>query len=265
MTFMLRSPISIFGPSALSGRVFCQRALGQILFMLMVLIGSMSSALCDSTDKNRIKQIIISEAQKSVYVTPAIALAVAETESSFRSDVVSHKGAVGVMQIMPRTARLEFGLSRQALFDARTNIRTGIRFLDQLAHQYKGRMHFALSHYNGGSRVGAWPHSKVLPYTRDYVVNVLDRAKKYQIALADGSAYDKTPDYERPILSALPKGEAVPSHKFVVQDLDEAEIWLEIIAQMRDSQFGDTPIKMSALSRKMQANRDGFRNRLGLK
>ena len=53
---------------------------------------------------DRIEQAIIQESMKSKFVSPSLALAVAETESSFRPHVVSHAGAVGVMQVMPATA-----------------------------------------------------------------------------------------------------------------------------------------------------------------
>ena len=67
--------------------------------------------------KEEISKIIISESYKSKSVKPEIALAVAEIESSFRPDVISPKGAVGVMQIMPLTAKSVFNVPRYQLFD----------------------------------------------------------------------------------------------------------------------------------------------------
>jgi len=58
-----------------------------------------------------IKTLIVQEAHKSKYVTPSLALAVAHVESSFRADAISPAGAIGVMQIMPRTGRTLYGLS----------------------------------------------------------------------------------------------------------------------------------------------------------
>ncbi len=84
------------------------------------------------------------------------------------------------MQIMPRTGRDLFGLSRAELFDPAINIRAGVTFLEQLIDQYEGRVDLALSHYNGGSRVTAGPQPKIIPITRGYVIKVLAAAQAYQ-------------------------------------------------------------------------------------
>jgi len=130
-----------------------------------------------------IEQTIISESLKATYVRPSLALAVAETESNFRPHVVSHAGAVGIMQIMPATAFGLYKTGRAALFDPRTNIRIGVRFLDHLIKKYNGRIDLALSHYNGGSAVMKNGSARVLPYTRDYVSRVLARSRHYQNAV----------------------------------------------------------------------------------
>ena len=121
---------------------------------------------------------------KTSNVAPSVALAVAEVESGFRSHVVSSAGAIGVMQIMPRTGRDVFGLSRDDLFEPKTNIRAGVTFLDRLIDRYEGRIDLALSHYNGGSRVTAGPQPKIIPATRGYVIKVLAAARVYRTQLA---------------------------------------------------------------------------------
>ena len=133
---------------------------------------------------DRIEQAIIQESLKSKFVSPSLALAVAETESSFRPHVVSHAGAVGVMQVMPATAYDMFKVRQEALFDPQTNIRIGVQFLDHLIKKYNGRIDLALSHYNGGSRVIRDGKARILPYTIDYVARILARSKHYKIALA---------------------------------------------------------------------------------
>ena len=116
--------------------------------------------------EDRLKQMIVKEAAKTTNVTPSVALAVAKIESGFQPHVVSSAGAIGVMQIMPRTGRDLFGLSRADLFDPAINIRAGVTFLDKLIDRYGGRVDLALSHYNGGSRVTAGPQPKIIPVTR---------------------------------------------------------------------------------------------------
>ena len=134
--------------------------------------------------KKDIHQMIITEALKSQRVRPELALAVARVESGFNAEAVSPKGAIGVMQIMPKTAASVFGVERSRLFDAQLNIRLGVQFLDSLLHRYRGREDLALSHYNGGSKVGKWPDSRVIPYTRSYVSKVLRLADDNEIRIA---------------------------------------------------------------------------------
>ena len=111
-----------------------------------------------------------------------LALAVAETESRFRTLAISSKGARGVMQLMPRTARDLYGIKPYQLFNARTNIRAGVDYLGSLMDQY-GRVDLALSHYNGGSAVRRQDGTyRVIPATRRYVEQVLARRAHY----ADG-------------------------------------------------------------------------------
>ena len=136
---------------------------------------------------DRIEQAIIQESLKSKFVSPSLALAVAETESSFRPHVVSHAGAVGVMQVMPATAYDMYKVRQEALFDPQTNIRIGVQFLDHLIKKYNGRIDLALSHYNGGSRVIRDGKARILPYTIDYVARILARSKYYKVVLASGS------------------------------------------------------------------------------
>ena len=144
-----------------------------ISFVLLP-IQKVTSQMTTST----IKTLIVKEAQKSKYVAPSLALVAAYVESSFRA-AISPAGAIGVMQIMPRTGRTIYGLSPQQLKDPHINIRAGIQFLDKLIEQYDGRIDLALSHYNGGSAVNRGG-KKVASYTRGYVLKVLDAAKRYR-------------------------------------------------------------------------------------
>ena len=113
---------------------------------------------------DRIEQAIIQESLKSKFVSPSLALAVAETESSFRPHVVSHAGAVGVMQLCRQRLWHVQGETR-ALFDPQTNIRIGVQYLEHLIKKYNGRIDLALSHYNGGSRNEGWQSTGIAIHT----------------------------------------------------------------------------------------------------
>ena len=125
------------------------------------------------TNQAEIREIIRQEAARQD-VPVALVLAVAKVESNFNPRAQSPVGARGVMQIMPVTAKGEFGISAEALWDPRINVQTGIRFLRLLHKQYDNRWDLALSHYNGGTirpRNGQYhPHS----YTAGY----LDKIKQ---------------------------------------------------------------------------------------
>ena len=152
----------------------------RIITFLIFILSSASVNANGNYNKAYIKSLLIENAQKSEYVSPALAIAVAKVESNFRSDAVSHKGAVGVMQIMPRTALLEFGVERKNLFKPSVNIKLGIKFLDSLINKYRGNIGVALSHYNGGSSVGKWPNLRIIPATFPYVLKVLKTSKKLE-------------------------------------------------------------------------------------
>ena len=124
-----------------------------------------------------VKALVIEEAERSNVPVP-LALAIAHAESAFDPRAKSYAGARGVMQIMPATAVSEYGISADLLWHPRVNIRLGLHFIDRLIKQYRGRVDLALSHYNGGSAVGKWPHSRVIPATRKYVNNV-QRLQRY--------------------------------------------------------------------------------------
>ena len=152
----------------------------RLIIFIIFIFSSVTSYAYGNYNKAYIKSLLIENAKKSQYVSPSLALAVAKIESNFRSDAVSHKGAVGVMQIMPRTALLGFGVKRKELFKAEVNIKIGIKFLDNLIKKYKGNIGVALSHYNGGSSVGKWPNLKIIPATFPYVLKVLKVSKKLE-------------------------------------------------------------------------------------
>ncbi len=129
-------------------------------------------------DRNAIKRLVVEEAEATT-LPPSLALALAKVESDFQGAALSDKGARGVMQIMPRTARDEFGVGAEELWQPRLNIQLGLSFLEQLIGRYGGRWDLALSHYNGGSLKGRGAKARAHGYNKRYVQTVLRWQKRY--------------------------------------------------------------------------------------
>ncbi|MBT4487965.1 MAG: lytic transglycosylase domain-containing protein [Rhodospirillaceae bacterium] len=129
-------------------------------------------------DRNEIKRLVVEEAE-GTSLPPSLALALAKVESDFQGAALSEKGARGVMQIMPRTARTEFGVAADELWNPRLNIQLGLSFLEQLIERYGGRWDLALSHYNGGSLRGSGAAAQAHGYTKRYVQTVLRWQERY--------------------------------------------------------------------------------------
>ncbi len=171
----------------------------KIIATVLTFIATIGS--CEAVGKvNRqqadIQALIVREANRQNF-PPALALAVARVESNFDARAKSSAGARGVMQIMPATAEQELGVPRRKLYDPETNIRAGIRFLDQLIDTYDGRWDIALSHYNGGSAVtNQWGRLRVIPATRNYVDQVLAYNRTYEQQLGAYSPQGKSGSQE---------------------------------------------------------------------
>jgi hypothetical protein len=114
---------------------------------------------------------MVAEAARKYAIPRSLVRAVARAESALDPGAVSSKGAMGVMQLMPDTAR-ELGV-RNA-FDPAENLDAGARRLRQLLEKYEGRVAEALAAYNAGEGAVA-KHKGVPPYgeTRGYIRRVV--------------------------------------------------------------------------------------------
>jgi soluble lytic murein transglycosylase-like protein len=113
---------------------------------------------------------LVRDAARRTGLPPALVESVARVESNLRPDAVSPKGALGVMQLMPATARELEADPR----DIAQNIDAGARLLRGLLIKYDGDVVKALSAYNAGS--GAVDHYRGMPpyaETQDYVDKVI--------------------------------------------------------------------------------------------
>ncbi|MGH9929162.1 MAG: lytic transglycosylase [Pyrinomonadaceae bacterium] len=107
-------------------------------------------------------------------VDPYLVFLVIEQESHFHTRAVSPKGARGLMQLMPGTAR-RFGVRRP--FDPTENIRGGTQYLRELMTMFNGQVDLALASYNAGEGRVISYGNKVPPFqeTRNYVNRIRQR------------------------------------------------------------------------------------------
>jgi soluble lytic murein transglycosylase-like protein len=104
-------------------------------------------------------------------VAPEVVRAVISTESAFVPCAVSEKGAVGLMQLMPDTAKA-MGVADP--MDPGDNLRGGIRYLGQLLERYGGDLSMALGAYNAGpGKVDKYGGVPPIPETQKYVQDIL--------------------------------------------------------------------------------------------
>jgi soluble lytic murein transglycosylase-like protein len=84
-------------------------------------------------------------------IEPELAFRLVKVESQFNERATSPVGAIGLTQVMPATAKFfEQGITREQLYDRKTNLRIGFRYLRALVNEYKGDMKLALLVYNRG-------------------------------------------------------------------------------------------------------------------
>ena len=126
----------------------------------------------------------IREAARLYQLPAPFIRAVMKVESNFNPNVVSHAGAIGLMQLMPRTAA---NMGVRDPFDPRQNILGGARYLRILANLFGGDLVLTVAAYNAGE--GAVKrYEGIPPYTetRRYVRRVLSHYYRYRSGGTDG-------------------------------------------------------------------------------
>lgn len=118
----------------------------------------------------------ISDLAERYGVEEELVRAVIRMESGGKTNAVSSKGAMGLMQIMPGTAKM---LGVDDPFDPVQNLEGGIKYLSQLSDKYEGDLEKTLAAYNAGpGRVDSYGGVPPFTETENYVKNVLAQYRK---------------------------------------------------------------------------------------
>ncbi|WP_438447968.1 lytic transglycosylase domain-containing protein [Gorillibacterium sp. sgz5001074] len=169
-----------------------------ILMMLVLILFYRSDWLGRLMYPIRYKQEIAT-ASANVGIDPYLVAAVIRVESNYKPELASHKGAVGLMQVMPDTAQWIFeregfrGYKLEDLTVPQVNIQVGTAYLAFLLQQFGRDQVKAVASYNAGQgNVNKWLYNEIwdgrlesidqIPFweTRKYVTKVMYYYKKYQ-------------------------------------------------------------------------------------
>jgi len=130
-------------------------------------------------------QQVIEAKSKEYNMKTSLIKAVIRTESDWDAVAVSKKGAMGLMQLMPATAR---DMDVKNLFDPEENIEGGIKYLRYLLNKFNGDLSLALAAYNAGPKtVERFRGIPPIPETQRYVKRILS------IYNANGSNSNEAP------------------------------------------------------------------------
>ena len=167
--------------------------LAVILLLGALVLGGAYNKLKDCADKH---EASVTKWSAHYGIDPELVQAVIFVESRGKHDAVSNAGAVGVMQLMPLTAKWvaqkeKLGYSEELLLDADTNIRFGCAFIAYLKTRFDSTESILAAYNAGPARVEAWlkdpSYSKNgvltdIPYkeTSDYVKKVSFLIKIYE-------------------------------------------------------------------------------------
>jgi soluble lytic murein transglycosylase-like protein len=122
---------------------------------------------------------LIREVAREEKVDPALLHAVVTVESGYNARALSPKGAVGLMQLMPDTARR---YAVRDIWDPLQNLRGGARYLRDLLMMFNDNLSLVLAAYNAGEKAVIRAGHRIPPFaeTRNYVPRVLEHYSRYR-------------------------------------------------------------------------------------
>ena len=167
--------------------------------------GSLASSLRGFTTGNAQVDGYIMDSATRHGLDPLLIYSVMHQESSFKQRAISHKGARGLMQLMPGTAA-RFGVTN--IFDPKQNIEGGSRYMKFLLNRFEGNLSLALAGYNAGEGAVDKYGWRIPPYaeTQEYVRRI---SRRYNL-LRDPNAAIYAPTVSRSQVARLNSKQSPP-------------------------------------------------------
>jgi len=135
-----------------------------------------------SPDRRRQYGAVVEQTARRFGIDAALLHAVISVESGYDPNAISRRGASGLMQLMPETAK-RYGVAN--VFDPADNVRGGAQYLAELLRTFENDLQLALAAYNAGEAAVLRYGKRVPPYreTAAYVVKVVDLYQKYRLPI----------------------------------------------------------------------------------
>jgi soluble lytic murein transglycosylase-like protein len=128
------------------------------------------------TDMRTLYSPIVKKIAGRYHIDPDLVHVVIRAESNYDAFAISSAGAMGLMQLMPATAR-QYGVMN--IFDPAQNIEGGVRYLKDLVKLYGGQTRLVLAAYNAGQEaVRKYRGIPPYPETRSYIAGIMRSYKK---------------------------------------------------------------------------------------
>lgn len=164
-----------------------------------------SSGMKGFTTGNLVYDSYIVDSSRRYNIDPLLIYAQMHQESSFKLKALSYKGASGLMQLMPATAR-RLGVTN--IYDPRQNIEGGVKYMRMLLNMFGGDVTLALAGYNAGEGAVMKYGNNIPPYneTREYVRRISAR----YASISGGAASMRVPNINSKEVDRLVKVEKKP-------------------------------------------------------
>ena len=151
--------------------------------LLLVLAVAPCLAAASAADLRKLYDPVVKKAAGKHRIDPALVHVIIKAESNYDVFAISDKGAMGLMQLMPSTAR-QYGVNN--VFDPAQNIEGGVRYLKDLVKLYDGQTKLVLAAYNAGQEA-VKKYKGIPPYaeTKTYIAGIMKDYKKPTVRTAN--------------------------------------------------------------------------------